>query len=289
MREVSVVIPTYNRSKKLKRAVKSVLNQTYPHFELIIVDDNSTDDTKQVVEDSRVKDERIRYHKNKVNLGGGGTRNKGIELSRNDFIAFLDDDDQWLPTKLEKQVKVLKDTTHDYCGVYTGLIKIRKGEPISEKMIYREGNLFEDLLWENIIGSTSVILLKKECLMDVGGFTENLPASQELELYLRLSEKYKFKCIAEPLVRYHIHHKNRITSDYSKKIVSKKYIFDKYKDYITSDPGLHARYLYEIGYQRYMNGDKQAALDSFKRAFYLSPFGIKHLIRKILSKLVLGI
>ncbi|MFO7792179.1 MAG: glycosyltransferase family 2 protein [Candidatus Saliniplasma sp.] len=287
MKKVSVIIPTYNRSMELKRAVRSVLNQTYEDFELIIVDDNSKDDTREVVDN--FEDDRIRYHKNETNMGGSGSRNVGIRMSRNDFIAFLDDDDQWFPTKLEKQVKVLKDTPPDYCGVYTGLIKIREGEPISEKMIYKEGNLFEDLLWENIIGSTSVILLKKECLLDVGGFTKNLPASQELDLYLRLSERYKFKCVGEPLVRYHIHNKNQITGDYSKKIVSKKYIFEKYKDYITSSSSLHARHLYEIGYQQYMNGDKQAGLDSFKQAFLLSPFGIKHLIRKILSKLILGI
>ncbi len=287
MIEVSVVIPTYNRSEKLKRAVKSVLNQTYPHFELIIVDDNSTDDTKEVV--NEFQDHRIRYHRNEKNLGGGGSRNKGIELSRNEFIAFLDDDDEWLPTKLEKQITVLEKADPSYCGVYTGLVKIKNGIPISKKLNREEGDLFRKLLWENLIGSTSVVLLKKSCVKEVGGFTEGLPASQELDLFLKLSEKYKFKVVPEVLVKYFIHEDAQITSDHSKKLTSKKYLYKKYKEEIISDPKLNARHLYEVGYLEYLSGKNEKAFQLLKRAFFLSPTGIKHLIRKVLSKLILGI
>lgn len=287
MREVSVVIPTYNRSKKLKRAVNSVLDQTYPYFEVIVVDDRSTDDTKEVVK--KFKDERIKYHRNESNLGGGESRNVGIELSKNEYIAFLDDDDEWFPSKLEKQVKVLEKADWSYCGVYTGLVKIKNGIPVSKKLSYKEGDLFKELLWENIIGSTSVVLLKRDSIKDVGGFKEDLPASQELDLFLKLSKKYKFKAVPEPLVRYYIHGDEQITSDHSKKLASKKYLFKKYKKEITADSKLHARYLYEIGYRSYLSGEKKEAISNFKRAFFLSPLGIKHLIRKVLSKLIFGI
>ncbi len=287
MRDVSVVIPTYNRSEKLRRAIKSVLDQSHRNFELIVIDDNSEDDTEEVVEG--FGDDRIVYHRNKKNLGGGGARNLGIRESSAEYIAFLDDDDEWLPRKLEKQLKAIKGAPASYCGVYTGLTKYRGGKPLTQKMIAREGDIFHDLLWENIIGSTSVILLRKGCVTEVGGFTQGLPASQELDLYLRLAEKYEFGCVPESLVKYHIHKDNQITSDYSKKVHSRRYIFNLYKDRITDDPGLHARHLYEIGFLEYMKGDREGAYKHFKEAFFLSPPGIKHLIRKVLSKLILDI
>ncbi len=287
MAEVSVVIPTHNRHEKLANAIKSVLDQTYQNFELVIVDDKSTDDTRETVEG--FNDDRIIYLRNQRNLGGGGSRNVGIRISDGEFIAFLDDDDEWFPKKLEKQVKVLKDTSSTFCGVYTGLVKYKNGLMVSKKVNDIDGDLFETLLWENIIGSTSVVMLKKEHIMEVGGFTETLPASQELDLFIRLSKRYKFKCVPEPLVRYYVHGDNQISSDHSKKAFSKRYIYELYKDYIIKDEGLHARYLYEIGYHEYMNGERDKALKLFKNAFFLSPVGIKHLIRKVLSKLILGI
>ncbi len=285
--DVSVIIPTYNRCHKLKKAVESVLNQTYTDFELIVVDDDSTDNTGRMIEE--LKDDRIIYHGNRINLGGSGSRNVGIELAKGEFIAFLDDDDQWLPHKLERQVEVLKKASSRCCGVYTGLTKYRDGKPLTKKMIPRDGMIFNDLLWENIIGSTSVILLRKKSVIDVGGFSQDLPASQELDLYLRLAKKYEFKCVHESLVMYHIHHDNQITSDYSKKVFARKFIYNKYKDYIIKDRGLHARHLYEIGFLEYMNGDRKESLRHLKMAFLLSPPGIKHLIRKILSKLILDL
>ncbi len=287
MKNVSVIIPSFNRANKIQRAIESVLDQTYKDFELIVVDDASTDETPEVV--NRFNDERIRYHRNDSNLGGAASRNVGIKISKNDFIAFLDDDDEWLPTKLEKQVNMLKEADSSYCGVYTGLEKILDGQVISKKISRKEGELFDDLLRENIIGSTSVVLLKKGHVIEVGSFTEGLPASQELELYLRLAKKYKFKCIPEPLVRYYVHKGDQITSDYSKKLKAKRYLFKKYEEKIKSDQDLHARYLYEMSYYEYKNGNKKQYKNHFKEAFFLSPLGIKYLIRNALSKLILGL
>ncbi len=287
MNMVSVIIPTHNRSKMLERAIESVLEQTYKHFELIIVDDDSIDDTPKTVRE--IDDPRIRYHRNETNRGGSGSRNVGIGLSKYGLIAFLDDDDMWLPTKLEKQVAVLECASDDHCGVYTGLVKIRDGTAISKKVNRAEGDLFDELLWENIIGSTSCVLLRKECVKEVGGFKEGLPASQELELYLRLSLKYKFKSIPEPLVKYSIHENKQITSDYSKKIASKKYIYERYKTYFASNRKLHAKHHYELSFMEYMDGDRKLSGQHFKKAFLLYPAGVKHIIRMTLSKLILGI
>ncbi|MFW5945454.1 MAG: glycosyltransferase family 2 protein [Candidatus Natronoplasma sp.] len=287
MNGVSVILPTFNREDKVGRAVKSVLYQTYKNFELIVVDDVSTDSTPEVVKS--FDDDRIVYHRNESNLGGGGSRNVGIKLSENDLIAFLDDDDEWLPTKLEKQMGVMKEASPLCCGVYTGLKKIIDGKVVSEKINRKEGNLLHELLWENIIGSTSVVLLKKEPVIEVGAFTESLPASQELELYLRLSREYEFRCVPQPLVRYHVHRDDQITADHSKKLKAKRYIFNKFEDEIKADPPLHAKYLYEIAYRQHKLGNYEEAKEMFKKGFFLSPLGLKYLIKKYLSKLILGI
>ena len=102
---ISVVIPTYNRKHLLQKAIASVLNQTYSNFELIVVDDCSTDSTEHFMKS--LSDKRIRYIKHEKTKHASASRNTGIQLSKGEFIAFLDDDDRWLPTKLEKQLKLL--------------------------------------------------------------------------------------------------------------------------------------------------------------------------------------
>jgi len=274
---ISVIIPTYNRADKLKRAVDSVLNQTYQNFEIIIIDDNSQDNTRSVVKN--FKDDRIRYFRNKKNLGGAGARNVGIRKAKYKYLAFLDDDDEWLYEKLEKQINILSKTNPSFCGVYTGLIKVRNGNIISEKIGEKEGCLFKHLLWKNIVGSTSVIMLKKRCVKDVGGFKKGLPASQERELYLRLSQKYKFRCISEPLVKYYIHPDEQITGDYKKKLISTKYIYNKYLENIKKHQSLHSKYLYNLSSLELVNGNIHRAKKYFKKALSKNPFSFKHFFK----------
>src|SRR5690348_13147078 len=105
MAPVSVIIPTHNRSDFLRNAITSVLNQTYQDFEIIVVDDGSTDNTSEVV--ANFSDERITFIRHDTNKGGSAARNTGILASKCDYIAFLDDDDEWLPDKLRKQMEIL--------------------------------------------------------------------------------------------------------------------------------------------------------------------------------------
>jgi len=282
---VSVIIPTYNRADKLKRAIESVLKQTHERFEIIIVDDHSRDETKSVVKN--FIDERIYYIRNEENLGGSESRNVGIRNARYDYIAFLDDDDEWLPEKLEKQLKVLKKTSSIYCGVYTGFTRVKDSRIFSKHIYDKEGDLFNQLLWKNVIGSTSVIMLKKSCIVDVGGFTKNLPASQELELYLRLSRKYKFKSIPEVLVTRYYHDDEQITGNHSKKLVSKKYLYGKYQREIKSNSKLHSKYLYQLAFLEYMNSNNKQALNHLITAFKLNPFGIKYYLWYPLKEMIM--
>src|SRR5207237_7043535 len=117
MPKVSVIIPTHNRSGFLRLAVLSVLKQTFPDFELVIVDDASGDDTPAVVK--RFEDPRIRYIRHERNLRIAAARNTGISNSTGEYVAFLDDDDEWLPSKLQKQVSALDHSASTVGAVYT--------------------------------------------------------------------------------------------------------------------------------------------------------------------------
>ena len=114
---VSVIIPTYNRAGYLERAIKSVLNQTYQNLEIIIIDDNSKDGTKKTVLDFNVS--KLRYYRNLNNRGAPFSRNRGIELSKGDYINFLDDDDVLLPRKIELQIKKFEESESKRLGVVT--------------------------------------------------------------------------------------------------------------------------------------------------------------------------
>ena len=124
MPKVSVVIPTFNRAEFLRTAIMSVLNQTYNDFEIIVVDDNSSDHTHQVVKS--FKDDRIKYFHHVINLGPAAARNTAISASNGDYLAFLDDDDEWFPHKLQKQVELLDKSLQNICGIYTNRLVIDK-------------------------------------------------------------------------------------------------------------------------------------------------------------------
>lgn len=274
MEKVSIVIPTFNRSSSVKKAVESVLNQTYQNFELIIVDDNSNDDTRETI--SILKDRRIRYHRNKKNLGGSASRNVGINMASSKFIAFLDDDDEWLPEKLEKQIHILEKTKSDFCGVFTGFKYLKEGKVIKRTIPQKEGDLYRDLLWSNCIGTTSIFLVKKSCLSEIGNFNEKLPASQDWDLYLRLARKYKFKVIQEPLVNYCVHEGEQISDSYQKKLASLEYMYENNKNEIVKFKKIHGNHLYNLSIFELLNSNRENALNYVKKSVEINPLNIKY-------------
>ncbi len=196
---VSVVIPTYNRANLVDKSILSVLNQTYDNFELIIVDDGSTDNTADVV--NSFNDERIRYILHEKNKGVAAARNTGIKFSIGDLISFLDDDDEWLPEKLEKEINVMKKSEPNVGVVYSGLCRIEGNKKTywpEPEHILREGNLSNELLKRNFVHG--LILIRRSCFEKVGLYDEDLRAVEDWDLNLRLSRYYKFKFIDEALI-----------------------------------------------------------------------------------------
>ncbi len=193
---VSVIIPTYNREHVLERAIQSVLNQTYKNYELIIIDDGSTDDTSKIL-DKYDKDIR---HYSMLHSGVSAARNFGIKKAYGDWIALLDSDDYWLPEKLEKQVKFV--SRHPQFKVaQTDEKWIRKGKFVNpmKKHQKHSGWIFEKCLPLCIV-SPSAVMIHKEIFDAVGLFDENLPVCEDYDLWLRISRNYQIGLLPEKLI-----------------------------------------------------------------------------------------
>ncbi|GAH74960.1 unnamed protein product, partial [marine sediment metagenome] len=159
---VSVIIPTYNRAYLIGRAIQSVLNQTYQDFEIIVVDDGSTDDTEEIVRS--FKDKRIGYVRHEKNKGAAAARNTGIKAAKSEYIAFQDSDDEWLPEKLEKQMKVFENAPPEVGVVYTDFLRIKGNKKIHIPFSWvtqKEGNIHKELLKGNFVTTQSVVIRKK--------------------------------------------------------------------------------------------------------------------------------
>ena len=205
--KVSVVIPTYNRSKLLKKAIKSVLDQTFKDFEVLVVDNASQDDTKEMI--ASLKDPRIKVCGIQNHGVIARSRNHGMRNAAGEYIAFLDDDDLWLPDKLEKQVSYL-ETHPEYHLVYTPVWTTDENDVRKELLEIRrspaEGDLFYELVRGNYIAQTTV-LMRRGLLSEIGSFNED-PAYRSIEDYeywLRVSLKRGIGFIGEPLALYRVH------------------------------------------------------------------------------------
>jgi len=191
---ISVVIPTHNRPDYLKKAIKTVLNQTYKNFEIIVVDDASTTNTIEVI--NSFNDNRIIYLKNDKQCGAPKSRNNGIEKAKGDYIAFLDDDDEWEPTKLEKQLKEFDD---DHVGLVV-CYSLDKRFGMTRFSKPKRKVSFADLLKSFNLSSTSSYVARKTAVEKAGYFDVNLPSAQEYDLAIRLSMHYEVRTVTEVLM-----------------------------------------------------------------------------------------
>ena len=207
---VSVIMPTYNSEKFIRQTIESVINQSYKNWEMIIVDDGSTDNTESIVRFYISKDPRIKY----LSLGYNSERpavprNYGIKHSDGEYIAFLDSDDIWLPEKLEKQIKLFQ-ISNEAAMVYTRF-KTIKESTISSNIFpkdgrYKSGNIFKSLYLRSFVACSSV-MVKRSVLDQVGLFSTDpdLIALEDTDLWLRIALKYKIKCTNDsPLLLYRI-------------------------------------------------------------------------------------
>ena len=272
--KVSVVIPTFNRAGFLRAAISSVLDQTYQDFEIIVVDDASTDNTRKVV--TAFNDERIRYIRHDKNTGEAGARNTGILNTDGEYIAFLDDDDEWLSEKLELQVRKFENSHAKTSLIYTGYFIFDDIEKkiSGQRVPFSKGDAYHDLLKKNIIGVPSTVLLKKECIAKIGLFDSAVAYGLDYDYWIRVSRHYHFEFIAEPLVKYRIH-ENRLSNDIELKARGFRDLAKKYGRRIISKNRVFRDIFPELGITRCDKGDMKEGIKAFLWAVRFNPLNIR--------------
>lgn len=211
---VSVIIPTYKRPDTLDRAINSVLNQTYPNVEVIVVDDNNPGtDGRHLTEIKMAPyrgNSRVRYIKHEKNKNGSAARNTGARSSDGEYIAFLDDDDEYTPKRIEYMLKRLAEMPSDYVACYSRfLFRMPDGKEIYSKES-REGNLFKEALMKDLsIGFGSNNLVRRSAYDAIGGFDESFKRNQDHEFLIRLLQRYKIAYCDELGLIIYVHLEKR--------------------------------------------------------------------------------
>ncbi len=266
--KISVIIPTYNRINTIKRAIDSVLNQTYKNFEVLIIDDGSTDNTGKFIENN-YKDSRINYFYSK-NKGVSFARNLGIKKSSGEWIAFLDSDDEWLLDKLKKQYEIAKEGK--YLLIHGDEIWIKNSKRINQKNIHKKsgGDIFKRSLRLCLISPSAVMI--NRCLFDdVGVFDESFPVCEDYDLWLRITSRYNIGFINSPIITKYGGTDNQLSTKYKAmdyfrvlsmvKLLKDRRISSLNRDDIYKEIQYKSNILIN-GYKKYKNFKKLAEIKS---------------------------
>ena len=284
--QVSVIIPSYNRAHCVEKAIDSVFEQGNSEVEIVLVDDGSTDNTRELIQ--RKYDDRVSYCYQE-NQGIPGARNTGIKKARGKYIAFLDSDDFWLPEKLQKQLNLFAE--HPEYGLVASCCgKIRMdGSYQKHNRWGKSGWVLRDLFEKNFIRTSSVII-RRDCFDKVGLFDEVLLQTQDYDLWLRMAAEYQVGFINESLTVYldnakgistdsllgRLYRQRVLEKDYLKKLVPEK-LYNRRMAQMCNVIGRH--------YIR--RGDREKGLRYLKRSRRLSPFRLKYafyLVRGLLAR-----
>ena len=270
MPRVSVIIPTHNRAVFLKAAIASVLAQTFEDYELLVVDDGSKDATGEVVKS--IQDQRLRYFHHAEAKGGSAARNTGIRNSRGEYLAFLDDDDEWYPQKLHLQVELMDRSPAKVGVIYAGYDRFDSatGQLGKKRLPRQRGNLWEALLARNPLTGTSSVLIRRECFEVAGPFDETLTAFQDFDLWLRIAAHYEFDFIPEALHRYRIHGV-KIWTNLNALSAGVERILEKHGSYGPVRRRF-AQHCVMLGQRHCVGGDAVQGRKALRRAFGLNPW-----------------
>jgi len=251
---VSIVIPTFNQAHTIERALRSVMAQSLQDFEILIVNDASTDSTADVL--AQFDDARIHYFRHDKNRFAGAARNTGMEAATGKYIAFLDSDDAWLPEKLERQVGLLEGVDQD-CGCsYTGAI-INSETGLKKKTIYQplwQGDVLQAYLLDKFVIWTPTFLFRSELLQQTGPFDTSLIRAEDIDFYLRMLQQCKISCVPEPMVELYLDAGKGLAEVAEK---CDQILLDKHHELIKKQGfflsrHIYANYKFRIG-ERYLN------------------------------------
>lgn len=284
---VTAIITTYKRPVELlKRAVLSVINQTYQNWELYVINDcpednELTSDINLMIQE--IEDKRVNYVCMEKNSGACAARNKGIELSKGEYIALLDDDDEWCPDKIALQVEAF---TSDRIGlIYSPFYNITdlNSKPQIIARSTASGNLFESMLYKNIAGGCSMTMFSRKAVNDCGMFDERLLSSQDYDFYLRISEKYEFAFVAKPLVNRYLLDES-ITKNPEKQKLGWELFTKKHQNLYMEHRDAYSYRINRRVSELIENGDFSQALKYYRKALKIKPIS-KHNILEPLKGL----
>ena len=259
---VSVITPTHNRAGLIARAIQSVLDQTYPQFDLLVVDDASTDKTEDVV--GTFGDPRIRYVRHPETKGAAAARNTGLDLSQGDYVAFLDSDDEWLPIKLERQLSIIRQVPSDVGLIYSDFLWVypdgrqRRHQPVAQGCS---------------LGYPSRWLVKREVFEQVGGFDEGMPSMQDTEISIRIQKGWLTHHDPTVVMRYHVT-AGSVCRNAENARAGTATLIERYADVVTKDE-LSYWYLL-LGKSCMTKGRVAEARRALIRAVLTCPFKLRH-------------
>ena len=241
---ISAVITSYKRTPEVvERALKSILSQTYENLEIIVVDDSPADfKLRDQVRDTVIKyGDKVKYIRHEKNMGACVARNTGIDNSKGEYLAFLDDDDVWDKDKIKLQFEKMQESDAGlvYCDDIL-LNEVTDEKSKCNNVKFYRGNVYDILMKGNFIGGVSFPLIKRECFDTCGKFDPQQPAAQDYDMWVRIAEKYEIDYVDKPLVIYYVHEGECITKNPSKRIKGHERLLEKHRNYLRKHPKILA-------------------------------------------------
>ena len=286
--KISVVIPTFKRSNIITRSVKSVLNQSYQDFEIIIVNDGFKDNTEEIL--NGFNDKRIIYLEHEQNLGQSAARNTGIRAAKGQYIAFQDSDDEWLPEKLAKQMEVFENASSKVGVVYTERWSTNDNINfhIPQPQINLKVNYFRKILLQSSLITPQSAIVLADCFKKVGFFDESLHHLEDWDLWIRISKYYDFIFINEPLVKVY-HDGDNISDNQDNLIKALESILSKHLDEFKGGGSIIlANQYYYLGNLLCRNGNFDRGRKYLFKATVTNPLNLKYLLTTLFSFLELN-
>ncbi|MGN0395594.1 MAG: glycosyltransferase family 2 protein [Coprococcus sp.] len=277
---VSCIITTYKREVSiLRRAIDSVLNQTYMDIELIVVNDCPEERKlcEEILQLIQSYSQDITYIVQPRNMGACKARNTGIEAAKGEFIALLDDDDEWLPNKIEEQINLFTDENVGL--VYCDSIIMRQGKKTIHHCVpkLKNSGIIEALLYQNFIGGNSFPLLRKIAVQEAGMYDIEMKALQDVDMWVRIAQRYLCVYCAKPLVINHISDVS-ITTISSNRISGFRRMMEKYDSLYKEHPSTYHERLLGITGELLAAGRLTEAWEFYKKAVNFKPLSARNIL-----------
>lgn len=272
MVRVSAITPTYNRAAFLDGAIGTALGQTYDDIEIVVVNDGSTDDTREVL-GRYAHDDRVRVLHNGTNRGMTESWNRGVRAANGEFLCILDDDDRWHPEKVAKQVALMDRLDEDYAVVYTGGVVTENGTITQTFVPERRGRIYPAVLGSWRLSPHSSHMVRRAAFEAVGGFDTAFESGGDWDLSIRLAREYEFEYIAESLVE-RLSHDNNVSArpEHAEEWgrIAEKYRAELRK-YPALEQELYANWASIRGWHAINDGQRRRAVRHYRCAFGYEP------------------